>query len=153
MHQKLVPELFYLVNSPKQPLHARNYFKNKIFWKRIIKNPLKVNFIFSFQEKNFLKKLFMAPFYAWGSTASRLGPLWGSSLLFITKSPEIPGTHFIELGRMKGWFDLGATQWFSTQNLPTQSYLMDKVIKNKRGLELVTSYSTGCQTNSETFLH
>ena len=30
-----------LVNNPKQLLDARNYFENKIFWKRIIKNLLK----------------------------------------------------------------------------------------------------------------
>ena len=57
-------------------------------------------------------KYFMAPFYGWGSTASRLEPLQGDSLLFTTNSPEIPGTHFIDLKRMKGWVDLGATQWF-----------------------------------------
>ena len=45
---------------------------------------------------------FMAPFYGWGSTASRLEPLQGGSLLFTTKFPESPGTHFIDLGRMKG---------------------------------------------------
>ena len=45
----------------------------------------------------------MAPFYGWGSTASsRLEPLQGGSSLFTTKFPEIPGTHFIDLGRMKG---------------------------------------------------
>ena len=44
----------------------------------------------------------MAPFYGWGSTASRLEPLQGDSLLFITKVPEIPGTNFIDLRRMKG---------------------------------------------------
>ena len=27
-----------------------------------------------------------------------------------------PGTHFIDLGRMKGWVDLGATQWFWTRD-------------------------------------
>ena len=43
----------------------------------------------------------MAPFYVWGSTASRLEPLRGGSLSFITKSPEIPDTHFIDFGRMK----------------------------------------------------
>ena len=60
-----------------------------------------------------LKKTnFMAPFYGWGSTASRLEPLRGGSLLFTTKSPEIPGTHFIDLGIMKSWVDLAATQWF-----------------------------------------
>ena len=38
--QKLVPDLFLIfVNNPKQPLHARNSFENKIFWKRIIKKP------------------------------------------------------------------------------------------------------------------
>ena len=47
------------------------------------------------------KKNFMAPFYGWGSTASRLEPLRGGSLLFTTKFPEIPATHFIDLGRMK----------------------------------------------------
>ena len=44
----------------------------------------------------------MATFYRWGSTASRLEPLQGGSLLFTTKSSEIPGTHFIDLGKMKG---------------------------------------------------
>ena len=63
----------------------------------------------------------MAPFYEWGSTALgstalRLEPLWGSSLLFTTKFAEIPGTHFIGLGRMRGWVNFEATQWFWTQD-------------------------------------
>ena len=45
----------------------------------------------------------MAFFYVLGSTASRLDPLREGSLLFTTKFPEIPGTHFIDLGRMKGF--------------------------------------------------
>ena len=43
----------------------------------------------------------MVSFYGWDSTASRLEPLQGGSLLFTTKFSEIPGTHFIDLGRMK----------------------------------------------------
>ena len=43
----------------------------------------------------------MAPFYGRGSTALRLATLRGGSLLFTTKFPESPGTHFIDLGRMK----------------------------------------------------
>ena len=39
-----------------------------------------------------LKKNFIAPFYGWSSTTSRLEPLRGGSLLFTTKSPEIPGS-------------------------------------------------------------
>ena len=32
VQQKLVPDLFIiLVNNPKQPWHAKNYFKSKIF--------------------------------------------------------------------------------------------------------------------------
>ena len=54
----------------------------------------------------------MSPFYGWGSTSSKLVPLRGDSILFTTKFPDIPGFHFIDLGRMKGWVDLGATQWF-----------------------------------------
>ena len=37
-------------------------------------------------KKNF--KNFMAPFYWWTSTASRLEPLWEGNLLFTTKFPE-----------------------------------------------------------------
>ena len=45
----------------------------------------------------------MAPFtYGWGSTASRLEAFQGGGLLFTTKFPEIPGSHFIDLRRMKG---------------------------------------------------
>ena len=44
----------------------------------------------------------MAPFYGWGLTTSRVEPLQRRSLLFTTNFPEIPGTHFINLGRMKG---------------------------------------------------
>ena len=38
--QKIAQALI-LVNDPKQPLHVRNSIKNRIFWKRIIKKPLK----------------------------------------------------------------------------------------------------------------
>ena len=44
----------------------------------------------------------MAPFYGWGSTVSRLQPLREGSLLFTIQFPEIPGTHFIDLRKMKG---------------------------------------------------
>ena len=48
------------------------------------------------------KNNFMVHFYGWSSTASRLEPLRGGSLLFTIKFPEIPGNHFTALGRMKG---------------------------------------------------
>ena len=85
MHQKLAPDPFLiLLNNLKQPLHARNSFKNEVFWKRTIKKPLK-------------------------------------SLLYL---------------------------FFLIQSL-----LMDKVIKNKRGLELGTSRSSGHKTSSEKLLY
>ena len=43
----------------------------------------------------------MAPFYEYGSTASRLEPLQGGNLLFTSKFSET-GTYFVDLGRMKG---------------------------------------------------
>ena len=42
-----------LTNNLKQPLHAKNSFKNKILWEGIIKNLDKVNFSFSFQPSPF----------------------------------------------------------------------------------------------------
>ena len=53
----------------------------------------------------------MAPFYGWGSTAARLEPLRGGSLIFTTKFPEIPGTHFINLGWMNGNQDMQFIQF------------------------------------------
>ena len=42
VHQKLAPDPFLvLLNNPKQPLQSRNSFKNEIFWKEIIKKPLR----------------------------------------------------------------------------------------------------------------
>ena len=59
----------------------------------------------------------MAPFYyGLGLTASRLQPIRGGSLLFTIQFPEIPGTNFIDLGRMEGRADLGVTQWFSLRD-------------------------------------
>ena len=85
VHQKLVPDPFsILVNSPKQALHARNCFKDKIFSKRLIKKSLKSQLYVFFR---------------------------------------------------------------------TQSFLIDKIIKNKRSLELVTSCYSGHETISEKFLY
>ena len=56
-----------------------------------------------------LKKTPFAPIHLFmdGINCLKLEPLQGGdSLLFIHKFPEIPGTHFIDLGRMKGWADL-----------------------------------------------
>ena len=48
----------------------------------------------------------------WGSLNSRLEPLWGGSLLFTTKFPEIPGTHFMDVGSMNSWVDFGPPSGF-----------------------------------------
>ena len=64
------------------------------------------------------KKKLYGPFFLWlGFTCLKaIQPLQGDSLLFTIQFPEIPGTRFIDLGRMKGWVDLGTTQWFWTQD-------------------------------------
>ena len=54
VHQNLAPDSsLILLNNPKQPLHARNSFRNKVFWKRIIKSLKKFTFIFSFKPSPF----------------------------------------------------------------------------------------------------
>ena len=55
------------------------------------------------------------------------------------------------------YFERGLSKAFKKVNFifffPTQSFLMDKAIKNKRKLELVTSPSLGYETSSEKFLY
>ena len=54
MHQKLVPDPFLiLVNNPKQPLHARNYFKNKYFERGLSKSLKKLTLFFLFNPASF----------------------------------------------------------------------------------------------------
>ena len=44
----------------------------------------------------------MAPIYVWGTTVARLQNQYEEDSLLVTaKFSEIPGTHFIGLGRMK----------------------------------------------------
>ena len=51
-----------------------------------------------------MKKKILCPLFMDGvQNASRLERLWGDSLLFTTKFPEISSTHLIELRRMKDW--------------------------------------------------
>ena len=42
-------------------------------------------------------------------------PLWGDALSFTNEFPEIPDTHSINSGMMKGGVELEATQWFWTR--------------------------------------
>ena len=44
----------------------------------------------------------MSTFYGCGSTVSRLQSHQEEIILFITKFTEIPGTHWINLGKIKG---------------------------------------------------
>ena len=41
MHQKLAPNPLFLLNNPKQPLHARKSFKNKDILKKDYQKALK----------------------------------------------------------------------------------------------------------------
>ena len=75
--------------------------------------------VFPDPEPPFLKNFELYGSFLWMgfNCLKATGPLRGGSLLFTTKFPEIPGTHLIDLRRMKGWVNLGVTQWFWTQNL------------------------------------
>ena len=60
------------------------------------------------------KKNFKAPFRF--NCLKSTEPLQGGSWRFITQFREISGTHLINLRRMKGWLDLGATWSLWTQD-------------------------------------
>ena len=62
-------------------------------------------YIFNFQhcKLNFFKKKLHDPFFTMGYCLKASEPFRGGGLLFTTNSPEILGTHLINLGRMKGW--------------------------------------------------
>ena len=62
-----------------------------------------------------IKKLYGLFLWMGFSCLKATEPLRGGSLLFSTKFLESPGTHLIDLGMMKGWVDLGATQWIGNQ--------------------------------------
>ena len=85
-----------------------------------------------------LKKTLWPLFYGWGSTASRLEPLRGGSLLFTNKFPEIPRTHFINFGRMKGWVNPGATQLFWTS--------AETIFIIRLGYKIIMSLGLRCKT-------
>ena len=121
------PWIFHVLNHPQPPCLD-------FFWNSPFIDPVFKCFAYSWFVQNsqgtvhvisasrnaahdlILKKKTMVPFYGWDSTCSRLVPLQGDSLLFTTKFPEVLGTHFIDLGRMKGCVNLGATQWLWTQD-------------------------------------
>ena len=68
-----------------------------------------------YKKKLYTKKLY-GPFYWMGFKAEE--PLRGGSLLFTSVSfQKLPGTHLIDVRKMKGWVGRGAAQSFWTQDL------------------------------------
>ena len=78
----------------QETLYAPAYLQNQLTF-------TSTYMLYHATSQSLKKKNFMAPFYGWGSTASRLESLRGGNLLFTTMFSEIPGTDFIDLGRMK----------------------------------------------------
>ena len=79
----------------------------------------------------------MASFYGLGSIASRLQPLRRGYLVFTKLPRNCAGTHFINLGRMKGSVNFGAIQRFLTRTpgLGTQHLNQN----HSRNLELLSN--------------
>ena len=86
------------------------YHHVKTFSKKSLEQIIKTLHIFGKK-----KKILWPPFLWMGSNCLKVRAT-SRSLLLTTNFPEIPGTHFIKLGRMKGCVNLEATQWFWTQN-------------------------------------
>ena len=62
-----------------------------------------------FSLKLLLKKNCDSFLWMWFNCLKVTKPLRGDGLLFTTRSPGLPGTNLVDLIRMKGWVDLGAT--------------------------------------------
>ena len=75
---------------------------------------------------------FMAPFYGLDSTASRLQPLRGGSLLFTIQFPEIPGTHFIILQKILWTANIPIT-WRTRRWTPKLRHEIGKLWSSWRG--------------------
>ena len=87
------------------------------------------------------KKNFIAPFYGWGLTASRLELLHGGSLLFTTKFPDITRTYFTRKDDRLSWpwsqpvvLNTGPLDWesraFTTRPLPWECWW--KIVSSHR---------------------
>ena len=64
---------------------------------------------FHYQELMFLKKLY-GPFLWTGFNCLTARATLRRQCTFYHKFSEIPGTHFIDLQRMKGWVNLGLNE-------------------------------------------
>ena len=69
----------------------------------------------------FLKKLCGSFFWMGLKCLKATEPLWGGSLLFTAKVPEIPGTYLIDLRRMKGWLNLDPPSGLNIEPLDWES--------------------------------
>ena len=83
----------------------------------------------------------MAPIYGWGSTTSRLEPLQRGSLLFTIIFPEIPGTHYINLGRITHWslsvdLNTGPMDWESS-TLSTRPLLHEMKLNHSQFVRIL----------------
>ena len=102
------------------PFFNAFFIINSIFsWRRYAESSTTEYYliVFSFLKmfKNFFLKKTLWPLFVDGVNYLKATvPQRGDSLLFKTKSLEVPSTHFINLGMMKSWVDLGATLWFQT---------------------------------------
>ena len=69
-------------------------------------------------EIHYSKKKLYGPFLWIGLNCLKaIETLRGDSLLFTTKSPEIPSNHLSELRRMKVWVEYGVTQYLSRRKI------------------------------------
>ena len=111
---RLIKEVYPLVATVQEAATRRDSTKKVLFFVADI--DIFINFLVLEKQFKILGHLKKKLSYGWGSTVFRLEPICGGSLLFTPKFPKISGTHFINLGRMSGLVDRGATQWFWTRD-------------------------------------
>ena len=82
-------------------IHMINVINKNIVWKRSI--DWDKRHFFLYVDQSLKKKKLYGPFlWMWFNCLKATEPLRGGSFLFTTKFPGIPGTHLIDIRRMKG---------------------------------------------------
>ena len=95
------------------------------------------------------EKTFTALSYRSSSTVSRLQkPLRGNSLLLITRFPVLLGTHLVNLRRMKGWVELGATKQFWTWNTWIENPTKRSIFRSPSYTKSYSSFQTTKQNKN-----
>ena len=108
-NNSLISVVMFMVNKVSK-FRFIKIFSLKRFWEVLYKKGGNICFSFCRYISSYIK--LYGPFLWMGFNCLKATATSRRQFTFYHWVPRYSGTHFIDLGRMKGWVDLGATQWF-----------------------------------------